>query len=87
VAQSRVEEAQVALTYTMKNASAQTGLSVRKLYDEISAGRLKSATVGRRRLVDAESLKQLVTQGVPCNAPREPQPKTTTRRKKTAAQA
>lgn len=53
------------LSYSMKGGAADSGLSVRRLYELISLGLLKSTKVGRRRLIDAESLRELVTKGVP----------------------
>lgn len=51
------------ISVTMKQASEATGLSVRKLYDLIAADKLKSVTVGRRRLVIAKSLEELIAKG------------------------
>jgi excisionase family DNA binding protein len=50
------------LSVTMKGASDATGLSVRKLYELIAEGKLKSKTVGRRRLILWESLEQLLSE-------------------------
>jgi hypothetical protein len=52
----------VALSYTLKDASRESGLSVRKLYALIGQNRLQSTLVDRRRLVLADSLKQLLTE-------------------------
>lgn len=51
------------LSMTLKQANEATGLSIRKLYDLIAAGKLQSVRVGRRRLVLAKSLEELVTKG------------------------
>ena len=48
------------ISITLRQASKVSGLSVRKLYDLIAAGRLKSVTVGRRRLVLYKSLGELL---------------------------
>ena len=48
------------ISMTMRQASETTGLSVRKLYDLIGEGKLLSVTVGRRRLVIAKSLEELL---------------------------
>jgi excisionase family DNA binding protein len=48
------------LTYTMKTAAAESGLSTRKLYDLIKAGTLESTKVGRRRLIVARSLEKIL---------------------------
>jgi len=48
------------ISITLRQASKVSGLSVRKLYDLIAAGRLKSVTVGRRRLVLYKSLEELL---------------------------
>lgn len=49
------------LSVTMAQAAEASGLSVRKLYELIAEGRLKSLTVGRRRLVSWASLEALLT--------------------------
>ncbi|WP_210209933.1 hypothetical protein [Pseudolabrys taiwanensis] len=48
------------LTCTILQACAVTGLSRTTIYEEIAAGRLKSTTVRRRRLVLVPSLLALV---------------------------
>jgi excisionase family DNA binding protein len=48
------------LSVTLKQASEATGLSVRKLYQLIGEGKLKSKTVGRRRLIIWQSLEELL---------------------------
>ena len=48
------------ISITLRQASKVSGLRVRKLYDLIAAGRLKSVTVGRRRLVLYKSLEELL---------------------------
>ncbi len=48
------------LSVTLKQANEASGLSVRKLYNLIADGRLKSVTIGRRRLVLWHSLEELV---------------------------
>jgi excisionase family DNA binding protein len=53
----------MAITMTMKDAAKASGLSVRMLYELITAGKLKSVKVGRRRLVIVKSLTELVTKG------------------------
>jgi excisionase family DNA binding protein len=53
----------VPISMTMKQASEESGLGVRTLYELIQEGKLKSTTVGRRRLVNAQSLTELVTRG------------------------
>lgn len=49
------------LSVTIKQANDLTGLSVRKIYNLISEGKLQSITVGRRRLILFESLEKLLT--------------------------
>ena len=51
------------LSVTLKQASEVSGLSIRKLYDLIAEGKLKSVRVGRRRLVLYRSLEELIAQG------------------------
>jgi excisionase family DNA binding protein len=48
------------ISLTMKVASETSGLSVRKLYDLIGEKKLQSVKVGRRRLVIARSLEELL---------------------------
>lgn len=48
------------ISMTLKQASEASGLSVRKLYDLIGERQLQSVTVGRRRLVIAKSLEELL---------------------------
>lgn len=48
------------LTLSVSEASAATGLSVATLHRHITAGTLKSRLVGRRRLIDAASLREFV---------------------------
>jgi excisionase family DNA binding protein len=48
------------LSVTLKQATEATGLSVRKLYNLIAEGRLKSVAVGRRRLILWDSLEELL---------------------------
>jgi excisionase family DNA binding protein len=48
------------LSMTMQQAHEATGLSVRKLYGLIAERKLKSVTVGRRRLIIARSLEELL---------------------------
>lgn len=55
----------MAIAMTMKDAARESGLSVRILYRLIGEGKLKSTTVGRRRLVLTKSLTEIVTRGVP----------------------
>jgi excisionase family DNA binding protein len=51
------------LSMTLKQAREATGLSVRTLYNLISAGKLQSVRVGRRRLILAKSLEELIAKG------------------------
>src|SRR5438046_1229848 len=48
------------LTLTMRAAAEATGLSVRTLYNLIAQKKLQSVTVGRRRLIVAKSLEELL---------------------------
>jgi excisionase family DNA binding protein len=48
------------ITVTLKQANELSGLSIRKLYDLIAQQKLKSITVGRRRLILYKSLEQLL---------------------------
>lgn len=48
------------LANSIERARKELGVSKQKLYDEINQGRLKSFTVGRRRLISTESLKEYI---------------------------
>ncbi len=48
------------LTLTMRASSDASGLSVRTLYNLIAQKKLQSVTVGRRRLIVAKSLEELL---------------------------
>jgi excisionase family DNA binding protein len=48
------------ISCTIDEACHGTGLGRSKLYEEIAAGRVRTAKVGRRVLVLVESLKRLV---------------------------
>jgi excisionase family DNA binding protein len=48
------------LSMTLQRASEVSGLSVRKLYNLIAEKKLQSVTIGRRRLVRADSLRGLI---------------------------
>jgi hypothetical protein len=50
----------VAITYTLKKASEESGLSTRTLQYAIVRGELESFLVGRRRLIPARSLEQFL---------------------------
>jgi hypothetical protein len=55
----------VAITYTLKKASEECGLSIRTLQYAIVRGELESLLVGRRRLVSVRSLEQFLLQKKP----------------------
>ena len=50
----------MAITYTMKRATEESGLSMRTLQYAIGRGELESFLVGRRRLIPARSLEQFL---------------------------
>jgi excisionase family DNA binding protein len=54
---SSVEQA---ISFSMEQAAAVTGLSRTRLYAAISAGDLRTFKAGRRRMVRAEQLKHFV---------------------------
>jgi excisionase family DNA binding protein len=56
------------LTVSVKDAVQRTGLSRDVLYSAINDNRLKSTRVGKRRLIDFASLKELVGVGEQANA-------------------
>jgi excisionase family DNA binding protein len=47
----------MAITYTLKRASEESGLSMRTLQYAIERGELESFRIGRRRLIPASSLE------------------------------
>jgi excisionase family DNA binding protein len=49
------------LSCTISQACSATGLSRSTIYEEIAAGRIKSTTVRRRRLVIVSSLKTFIS--------------------------
>lgn len=49
-----------AITMTVQRASAVTGLGKTKLYELINDNKIKTTKVGRRRLINVESLRSLV---------------------------
>jgi hypothetical protein len=50
----------VAITYTMKRAADESGLSIRTLQYAIGRGELESFLIGRRRLIPAHSLEEFL---------------------------
>ena len=48
------------MALTLQKASEISGLSIRKLYDLIGSGQLKSKCIGKRRLVLMDSLRELL---------------------------
>ena len=54
------------ITYTLKKAAEESGLSVRTLQYAIDRGELESLRIGRRRLIPARSLEEfLLRKGKP----------------------
>ncbi len=51
------------ITYTLRRAAEESGLSMRTLQYAIERGELASVQVGRRRLVPAKSLEQFLSKG------------------------
>jgi excisionase family DNA binding protein len=51
------------LTCTVAEACVATGLGRTKLYELIGGGQVETTTIGRRRLVQIRSLRQLVNSG------------------------
>ena len=49
------------MAYTVPNAMRVSGLGRTLLYEKMRSGELASRSVGRRRLIDAASLRALVT--------------------------
>jgi hypothetical protein len=45
------------LTVGVKRATAMSGLSARGIWEQIKAGKLKTMRVGRRRLIQVDSLR------------------------------
>lgn len=48
------------LTYTIRESQEVSGLSHMTIWRKMRDGKLKSTKVGRRRLIDAHSLHQLI---------------------------
>jgi len=48
------------ITTTVKEACEMTGLGKTLVYQLINAGKIKTTTVGRRRLVSVDSIRALV---------------------------
>lgn len=64
----------MAITFTMKRASEESGLSVRQLYTKIGAGELDSVVVAGRRLIPARALENfLLGRRDPTPEPQKPQ--------------
>ena len=53
-------ETAVKITVTIKSACEMTGLGKTKLYEAIGSGQVATIRIGRRRLVNVESLRQFV---------------------------
>jgi excisionase family DNA binding protein len=53
-------ETNMKITATVREACEMTGLGKTTLYEKIADGSLRSRAVGRRRLIEVESLRQLV---------------------------
>lgn len=63
----------MAITFTLKKSSEESGLAVRTLYQKIASGELPSVKVGRRRLIPAKALEEFLLRGMKSQAPkREP---------------
>ena len=53
----------MAITLTLKQASEESGLSIRTLYYAIGNGQLCSVQVGRRRLIPRRALEDYLLRG------------------------
>ena len=53
-------ETTVKITVTVKDACEMTGLGKTKLYEAIGSGQVATTRIGKRRLVNVESLRQFV---------------------------
>lgn len=49
------------LSYTVPDAMAVTGLGRTKIYELLNANKLRSVTIGRRRLIAADSVRALIS--------------------------
>ena len=54
------QDALIPLRYRVKDAARVSGLSESNLYSLMARGKLTSISVGRRRLICAESLRKLL---------------------------
>jgi hypothetical protein len=62
-----------ALSYSMDDTRQVTGWTEPQLYDELKTGRVKSYTLGRRRFIEAASLRARIAQLVNEAAPIRPE--------------
>jgi hypothetical protein len=60
---SKVDASPRPIWITVRRTESDYGLSVRTQYRLIAAGRLKSTTVGRRRLNSVDSIEQILASG------------------------
>jgi excisionase family DNA binding protein len=51
------------LAYTVADASRVAGIGQTKIFELLGSGRLAGSRVGRRRLIHADSLRQLIAEG------------------------
>ena len=51
------------ITYSVEEALAVSGLKRTRLYELIAQRKIDSVTIGRRRLINAESLRRLLATG------------------------
>ena len=61
----------MAITYSLKRAAEESGLSLRTLQYAIRCGELESFLVGRRRLISAISLREFLFRKKGSTAPQE----------------
>ena len=59
-----------AITATINGACELSGLGRSTIYELVKSGRLKSSTIGKRRLILLDSLREVLESGASLEAPR-----------------
>ena len=62
-----------ALSYSTTDTKRVTGWHDKQLYDELKAGKVKSYTIGRRRYIEAASLRARIAELVAAASPIRPE--------------
>jgi len=62
--QSKTKEADTPLAYRVRDFCKSVGVGKTKFYELLRAGKIKTITIGGRRLVPAEEAQRIVREGV-----------------------